>query len=185
MGPDDSSGQPPETPAEPSINKTADGGIAEHGGIHAPESESSKRQRRTAGFLRNLEWISQRAKDGGNDYYVIFDLRDDHGGAESDHRPNRFVQFGVSPAEFFMDLPNTTLNESEAETILRDRPEFFFVNARRKSKDPNARIVEFDPLQREYVNGQERVAAEDMAYVLFDVWKLPIDVMIEVSTGRF
>ncbi len=193
IGAGDSSAQAPHTPAVPSIDKTSGGCIAIIGGIHAPESDSAKRERRIAGFfLRNLEWIAGKAQDGGGDGYISFDVQDDHVGTESDQPPKtddarqmRFVQFCFSSDGFVLDLPHAILTAAEAELILRERPQFFFVNARRKSKDPNAKMVEHNPLQREYANGEERIAAEDLAFVLFDVWRLPVNVKIEIKAGRF
>ena len=191
-GPDDSSGQPPQTPTEPSNDET-DGGCIAIIGIHAPESESSRRERRIAGFfILNLKWIAEKANDGGGDCNIVFNERDDQGGAEGDQppkrddaRPKRFVQFAFSSKGFYMELPDSILTATEAEVILRERPQFFFASTHERSDDPNAFVNQFNPLRREYANGEERLAAEDMAYVFFDVWKLPVSVPLDVKAGRF
>ena len=192
IGPEDASGRPPQSPTEPSHDET-DGGCIAIIGIHSPESESSRRERRIAEFfIPNLKWITEKANDGGGDCFIVFEEPDDQGGAEGDQppkpddaRPKCFVQFRVSPDVFLMDLPNTILSGAETEAILRDRPGFFSLSTRQKSEDPEARVNEYNPVQREYASAEERIAAEDMAYVLFDVWRLPVNVSLDVNAGRF
>jgi hypothetical protein len=136
---------------------------------------------------RYLEWIKGKAKETKSDCYIVFNVQN---GSDSDQppagndQPGRFAQFWISTGTFYMELPNTTITTAEAEVLLRDKPKFFFVSTRQKSEDPEASVNEFNPLHREYVYGEEKLAAEEMAYVLFDLWKLPLDLSFKVEGGR-
>ena len=46
-------------------------------------------------------------------------------------------------------------------------------------------LAKHDPVNKKYEYGQEDQAAEDMAWVLFDVWELPIDIPLAVHAGSF
>ncbi len=45
--------------------------------------------------------------------------------------------------------------------------------------------MEFDPIGKKFIYGDEREAAEDAAYVLFDVWGLPPGAVLTVSASAF
>jgi hypothetical protein len=44
---------------------------------------------------------------------------------------------------------------------------------------------QFDPVQRKYLYSEQAVAAEDAAYVFFDLWRTPLDAWIKVDTSAF
>ncbi|MGA2618768.1 MAG: hypothetical protein ABSF26_14230 [Thermoguttaceae bacterium] len=91
------------------------------------------------------------------------------------------MQFWLYPESgFHLDLPTPILAAGEAETILRDKPAFFLA----KNDDPESHESQYNPVQRKYGYGEEELAAEDAAYILFDVWKLPPDVSLDVKAGR-
>lgn len=46
-------------------------------------------------------------------------------------------------------------------------------------------IVEFDPVGKRYAYGQEREAAEDAAWILFDLWGLHPGQPLYVSASSF
>lgn len=98
---------------------------------------------------------------------------------------NRFVQFSFNPKYFDIDLPNTTLWPAEAAEILERRLGFFYVKDRRQFEHPAENVPDFNPLRRVYVYGDERTAAEDMAFVWFDVWKFPVDWRFYVKASAF
>ena len=115
----------------------------------------------------------QRAKND-RDCWIIFDVEG--------NVPERFVQLWFSPTGFLIDLPNTILSAEDAEIILQAKPAFFLARIRYKSDDPKSSVNEFNPLKREYVYGEERLAAEDMAFIWFDVWKFPMAVRFRRGT---
>jgi len=117
-----------------------------------------------------------------DDTFVI-DLPDE--GWRSDSSESRFIQFSFNPRYFDMDIPNTTLYRAEAEVILRRRPGFFYVKDRPEFEHPEENAERFNPLRKVYVHGDERTAAEDMAYVWFNVWKFPVDWRFYVTAGAF
>jgi hypothetical protein len=84
-----------------------------------------------------------------------------------------------------MDIPNTTLYRAEAEIILRRRLGFFYVTERRQFEHPAEKADQFHPLRKVYVYGDDRAAAEDMAYVFFNVWKFPVDWRFYVTAAAF
>ena len=45
--------------------------------------------------------------------------------------------------------------------------------------------VEWDPLQKVYLYGDEESAAEDMAFIMFQVWKFPVDWTWYVKAAVF
>ena len=98
---------------------------------------------------------------------------------------NRFVQFSFNPRYFDIDLPDTTLYQAEAAEILACRPGFFYVKDRRQFEHPSENVLEFDPVRRVYVYGDERTAAEDMAFIWFDLWKFPVDWRFFVTAAAF
>ncbi len=97
----------------------------------------------------------------------------------------RFIQFSFNQRYFDLDLPNTTLFRAEAELILRRRSGFFFVTDHREFEHPAENADHFHPLRKIFVYGDERAAAEEMAFVLFDVWKFPVDWRFYVTAAAF
>ena len=97
----------------------------------------------------------------------------------------RFIQFSFNPRFFDLDLPNTTLFSAEAELILRRRSGFFFVTNHREFEHPAENADHFNPLRKVFVYGDERSAAEEMAFVLFDIWRFPVDWRFFVTAAAF
>ena len=106
-------------------------------------------------------------------------------GWRADDSSSRFVQFSFNPKWFDIDLPNTTLYRAEAEEILRCRLGFFYVTDRPQFEHPAEKAAEFEPVRRIYLYGDERTAAEDMAFVWFQVWKFPVDWRFFVTAAAF
>ena len=120
---------------------------------------------------------------GNIDESGLIDLPDE--GWRRDDSSHRFVQFSFNPRFFDMDIPNTTLFRAEAEIILQRRTGFFYVKDNPKFAYPAEDVARFDPVRKAYVHGDERIAAEDTAYVLFNVWKFPVDSRFFVTASSF
>jgi hypothetical protein len=95
---------------------------------------------------------------------------------------SRWVQYAFMEGGFYLDLPDSTLLPEEAKRILAERTEFVFALDKPLKRDGERK---FDPLQRQYRYGEQRVAAEDAAYVVFDVWRTPLDASIKVHASSF
>jgi hypothetical protein len=96
----------------------------------------------------------------------------------------RFVQFAFDAEDFFLDLPDSTLTPEEANRVVSERAGFQFVlgDASRKPADYER---QFDPIQRRYRYSEKRQAAEDTAYLFFDLWKLPLGAWVKVDAQAF
>ena len=97
----------------------------------------------------------------------------------------RFIQFSFNKRYFDLDLPNSTLYRAEAELILRRRSGFFYVTDCRQFEHPAENADHFHPLRKIFVYGDERAAAEEMAFVLFSVWRFPVDWRFYVTAAAF
>lgn len=83
---------------------------------------------------------------------------------------------------FYLDLPDTTLTPDEAKRAVAERPGFGFA-----LNNPQKRLGErqYDPVQRQYQYAEQRTAAEDAAYVFFDLWATPLNAWIKVQASAF
>jgi len=92
---------------------------------------------------------------------------------------DRYLQFAFMKRTFYMDLPKNTLWPDEARRFLSQRSGFFYLRDRRfpwMSFDAWQGLVEtWNPVQKEYINSDARTAAEDMAFILFTLWRFPLD----------
>lgn len=100
-------------------------------------------------------------------------------------KSKRFVQFSFERHWFCMDLPNSTLFSPEAEQILCERSGFFWLRDLPQFTLYGEDVEGYDPFRKIYLYGDERSAAEDIAYVLFDVWKFPVDWPFYVTASAF
>jgi hypothetical protein len=94
----------------------------------------------------------------------------------------RIVQFAFMESGFYLDLPDTTLTPEEAKRAVSERRGFGFA-----LNNPQKRLGErqYDPVQRQYQYTEQRVAAEDAAYVFFDLWQTTLDAWIKVQASAF
>ncbi len=102
--------------------------------------------------------------------------------------PPRYIQLAFGRASFYLDLPKTTLFPNEAEIILQQRTGFSWARNRpdlRYVRSNWEDVVSWDPLQKVYLYRDEDSAAEDMAFVLFQVWKFPVDSPWYVKAASF
>jgi hypothetical protein len=100
---------------------------------------------------------------------------DGQGGRDS----HRYLQFAFMKQTFYMDLPKNTLWPDEARRLLSQRSDFIYLGDRRfpwMSLDAWREMVHtWAPVQKEYSNSDPRTAAEDMAFILFTLWRFPLD----------
>ena len=102
--------------------------------------------------------------------------------------PFRYIQFAFRRECFYLELPNNTVFPYEAELILQQRPGFY-----RAENRPDLRwvrsnwkdMLKWNPLQKVYLYRDEESAAEDMAFILFDVWKFPVDWLWYIKASAF
>lgn len=101
----------------------------------------------------------------------------------------RYVQFAFMKRTFYMDLPNSTIFPAEVHRLMRDRSGFFYLRQRRWSfmtfEEWREVVHDHDPLQKEYLNVDTRCAAEDMAYVIYNLWRFPLDWQFYYHALRF
>lgn len=176
---------------------------------------SAERTRRIAQFAERLGRMDQRSRSGGC-YIVFNenpDPREANPGLKRSLRmpalvgaaasssgpaepgdpaprqqqpPPRFVQFAFEETLFYMDLPRTTLEQAEAERLLRDRPGFFRMADRPRFPFYRRRTVDaFNPVCKAYLPGDLESAAGDLACVVFDLWNFPVDWRFYVTAGAF
>lgn len=117
-----------------------------------------------------------------SDCFLVFsvpaprEVRPRIGGAKT-----RIVQFAFSASGFYVDLPDTSVTLQEAQVVAQ-RPGFGFA-----LDNPQKRLgeLQFDPVQRQYQYTQQEAAAEDAAFVFFDLWHTPLDAWIKVEAAAF
>lgn len=108
----------------------------------------------------------------------------DEGWREDDSQ-KRFIQYSFEEKWFCLDMPLQTLYRPEAEQILRSRRGFFFLRDRPEFTLYEEDVEGYDPFRKIYLYGDETAAAEDMAYIWFDVWKFPPDWRFCVKAAAF
>jgi hypothetical protein len=142
------------------------------------------RERRTRQFEHYLGLMEHRTlRLVKSDCFVVFSVP-----APREVRPRigrsktRIVQFAFMNSGFYLDLPDATLTPEEARRAVGERPGFGFAlnNAQKRLGER-----QFDPVQRRYQYTQQRAAAEDAAYVFFDLWQTPLEAWIKVQASAF
>ncbi len=93
----------------------------------------------------------------------------------------RIVQFAFTMSDFYIDLPDTTVTPEEAQVVVQ-RPGFLFALTKTQKTLGERQC---DPVQRRYQYDAKRAAAEDVAFVLFDLWRTPVDSWINVDAATF
>jgi hypothetical protein len=147
-----------------------------------PAAERERRIRQFEHYLGLMEQRTRRLVKAN--CFVIFSGRLP---ARLRHRitaGERFVQFSFQADHFFMDLPDTTLTPEEANGIVATRPGFRFALAEGAQKlgDVDRR---FDPIQRIYQYGEQRLAAEETASIFFDLWEFRLGAWFTVEAQTF
>jgi hypothetical protein len=106
-------------------------------------------------------------------------------GWREDLSANRFVQFSFEKDCFHLDMPLDTLTREEAEQILSRRRGFFYLRERPQFTLHGEDVEGHEPFRKVYVYGDEGSAAEDMAFIFFQVWKFPPDSVLYVTAAAF
>lgn len=106
-------------------------------------------------------------------------------GWRGDDSLTRFIQFSFENKWFCIDMPIQTLFRPEAEEILRYRKGFFDLADRKQFTLYGEDVEGHDPFRKIYLYGDDQSAAEDMAFVFFQVWKFPVDSRLYVSCEAF
>lgn len=110
-------------------------------------------------------------------------------GSSGSRGHSRYVQFVFMKRTFFIDLPNETLFPAEAGRLLRQRSGFFYLHQRRWWFDTYEHwldeVKNFDPVQKEYLNADTRAAAQDMAFILYTLWRFPLEWPLYYRANRF
>jgi hypothetical protein len=120
---------------------------------------------------------SERLEDGGLTRYASSgDSR--HG----DDTFSYYVQFSFDEDDFRIDLPEETLHPEDAQRLLAERQGFFWL---RDTNGESPHVRDFNPLQKLYAYGQERLAAADVLFILLDVWRVPVDFCWYVKAAPF
>lgn len=130
------------------------------------------------------------AMESGADGNAAADTKpEDRGAADGSGAGNdRYIQFAFMKDSFYLDLPNETLEAAEARQLL-SRPGFYRLRHRRWPwmchREWLESVQKHDPVQKEYLNSDTRTAAEDMAFVLYTLWKFPVDWQFYFRALRF
>jgi hypothetical protein len=82
-------------------------------------------------------------------------------------------------------MPRQTLFRAEAEQILRRRRGFFYLRDRPEFTLHGEDIDGYDPFRKIYIYRDEESAAEDMAFIFFQIWKFPVDWRFYVTAAAF
>jgi hypothetical protein len=108
--------------------------------------------------------------------------------SQSRKRRSRYLQFAFVRDCFYLELPSNTVVPREADQIFRCRLGFYWAKnrpdlrwVRRNWED----IVKWQPLQKIYLYRDEESAAEDMAFILFQLWNFPVDWPLYVKASAF
>jgi hypothetical protein len=179
---------------EPNSGISAQGAVAtsrQGQFVAQPRRSLISRAARTRQFVRYLQLMGKRAhEEAKSDCFLRFSTSSDAAvpGSDQDSQVDaKMVQFCFREKWFAIDVPNTYLCPEEAEKILRKRRGFY-----REAANPETGVtknvndlVQFDPIGRKYIFGDEREAAEDAAYVFYDVWGLEPDAELLVTASSF
>lgn len=159
-----------------------------------PAEDFAARERVVARMADYLHRMKDRANNEARSHcFIVFSDRASSGkarrkqGAFGKQQPlRRMIQLCFHEDWFAVDIPNTNILPREAERLVQERPGFY-----REAEKPDAgvsdvdQIVEFDPVGKRYSYGQEQEAAEDAAWVLFDLWGLRPGQPLYVSASSF
>jgi hypothetical protein len=100
----------------------------------------------------------------------------------------RYIQFTFRQDCLYLELLNSTLFPHEADIILQQRPGFYWARNRLDLRWVRAcwkDMLKWDPLQKVYLYRDEESAAEDMAFILFEVWKFLVDWRWYIKAASF
>jgi hypothetical protein len=157
--------------------------------LEEDDPRAARHREKSAAVQLAEELILAGFADAGVDSITCSDRRNEfdlptEGWGSSDSM-SRYVQFAFEEKWFCMDMPLQTLYRDEGETILRSRQGFFYLKDRPEFTLHGEDVDDFDPFRKIYVYGDERSAAEDMAYIWFQLWRFPIDSCLYATAHPF
>ena len=103
----------------------------------------------------------------------------------------RWAQVGFHGNWFYLELMDTVLSPGEAERLIRERAGFFFLRDRLDGHsafdaDAAAKLVrDFNPVHKCYRAGDRAELASDLAFLWFNVWRVPLDWVFHLKTNYF
>jgi hypothetical protein len=56
---------------------------------------------------------------------------------------------------------------------------------RQPTKLPRAEIEKYDPFRKVYVYGEEQTAADDAAFIFFEIWRFPVYARFYVTAAAY
>ncbi|MEI8373341.1 MAG: hypothetical protein WCJ35_10985 [Planctomycetota bacterium] len=126
--------------------------------------------------------------DGGSPSGRLGDFKGLLKPGKSRKRRSRYLQFAFRRDCFYLELPNNTVFPQEAQQIFQYRLGFYWAKNRPDLRWVRANwedILTWEPLQKIYLYRDEESAAEDMAFILFQVWKFPVDSPLYIKAASF
>ncbi len=101
-----------------------------------------------------------------------------------------YSQFSCLGDWFYMDLPDITLGPSEGQRLIQERPGFYYLKDRPDAptafKSSFAKSVQdWNPVQKCYRSGEKSMAAADLVYLWFSLWRVPVDWTFQAKLGHF
>jgi hypothetical protein len=126
--------------------------------------------------------------DGGGSVWGRSDANGSSEHGKSKDRRSRYIQFAFMRDCFYLELPNNTVFPPESDQILRCRQGFYWARNRpdlRWVRSNWEDMVTWEPLQKIYLYRDEESAAEDMAFILFQIWHFPVDSPLFVKAASF
>ena len=100
----------------------------------------------------------------------------------------RYIQFAFMRDCFYLELTNNAFFPREIEQLIHQRHGFYWAKSRTDLRWVRANwedIVKWNPLQKIYLYRDEESAAEDMAYVLYQIWNFPVETPLYVTAASF
>jgi hypothetical protein len=145
--------------------------------------EAATRELRVSQFRHYLRLLEHRTTEiESDDCFMIFTVPMPEEAGYRLSATERIIQFAATEKGYYVDLPDTTVTPEEASKIVAERPGFAYA-LDRVEKTLGER--QFDPVQRCYTYDQEKEAAEDAVYILYDIWRTPLEQWISVTGSSF
>ena len=155
-----------------------------------PKFRGARRKVRVDQFVRQLKLMDRRTHEEakGSCFLTIAQPFDPsvHEQNPEAHDGPRVVQFCFEDKWFAIDIATTCLRPEDAAEILKQRRGFY-----REAENPDTGVttsandlVQFDPIGKKYIYGDEQEAAQDAVYVFYDVWGLsPQDELLVTASA--
>ena len=143
---------------------------------------------RTGQFMRYLQTMDKRVhEEAKGSCFLIFSRPTAPGENQDPHDKPKMVQFCFEEKWFAIDVTSDILSPEDAARIVRERRGFY-----REAEHPEAGVttdvndlVQYDPVGKKYIYGDEREAAEDAAYIFYNVWGLAPETELLVTASAF